>query len=378
MASRDGFSLVEMLISVVVLTIVIGLALPFFRSQTMAVTRHAGGMEAQLGASFGIDAIDRDLRAGGIAVQNAQPLFVQASADAITFNSNLVARQASDQSAVYIDPDADVTTTTALDASRRVTLPLSGQGYPDTNYVQAGLPSLAETISYWLARDASSTYPDEFILWRRVNTAAPQVVASRIRQSAGEPMLQYFKTDSLGRPVRIPATSLPLYHRVPIHDSKADTGRNALIDSIRVVRVVLSGVHRDTRGGDVVVRLERSIRVMNAGLIRNSSCGDGPLMIGPVVATATNLPVPNVVVTWPPSSDEVSGEKDVERYVIYRRPAAGGSLDEPIASVAAGLATYRFDDNAVQSGESWAYAVAAQDCTPATSNAVLSNIVVVP
>jgi hypothetical protein len=95
-------------------------------------------------------------------------------------------------------------------------------------------------------------------------------------------------------------------------------------------------------------------------------------------ANGTTIPQTYVTVGWTPSIDDGAGEKDVERYAIYRRLTSQTTFDQPIGSVPGGKASYSFQDTDVQTGQSWVYAVVAQDCTPAVSSAVSASTVVIP
>ena len=123
---------------------------------------------------------------------------------------------------------------------------------------------------------------------------------------------------------------------------------------------------------DTTVReIEPTIRLMNAGLVHHSSCGQVPLGVTPAAA-ATGIGrvslAPFVTVTWSASTDEAAGEKDVVRYAIYRHlDVAGAVFDEPISSIPAGSTSYSFADTDVITGQKWIYGVAVQDCTPALS-----------
>ncbi|HEY9228746.1 MAG TPA: hypothetical protein VIP11_18990, partial [Gemmatimonadaceae bacterium] len=65
-----------------------------------------------------------------------------------------------------------------------------------------------------------------------------------------------------------------------------------------------------------------------------------------------------------PSVDEKTGEKDVERYAIYRRLSSVATFDVPFASIPAnGATTYSFVDTDVIPGQTWIYGVTSQDCT---------------
>ena len=75
--------------------------------------------------------------------------------------------------------------------------------------------------------------------------------------------------------------------------------------------------------------------------------------------------------TWLPAFDENAGEKDVVRYVIWRKKTTDPLWTDPLTSVAAGQANYTYDDNSgFQSGSSYEYRLAAQDCTPKLSTQV--------
>jgi len=77
------------------------------------------------------------------------------------------------------------------------------------------------------------------------------------------------------------------------------------------------------------------------------------------------------------ATDETGGEKDVEKYVIYRRipPAV---FADPLAAIPAGQATYSFTDTQATSGTNFVYGVAAEDCGGQYSPTAVSNQVTVP
>jgi hypothetical protein len=102
-----------------------------------------------------------------------------------------------------------------------------------------------------------------------------------------------------------------------------------------------------------------------------------------VVPAGDSLPATYVKIQWPKSTDDGGGERDVERYVLYRRLSSATTFDQPFASVPAGGATgtppkYLFQDTDVQSGQSWIYGVAAQDCTPLISTVGTASVVTIP
>jgi hypothetical protein len=328
-----------------------------------------------LNINFGLDAIDRDLRVAGVGITQRQPLLVQAASDAITFNADLTSTTASDFSAVYYDPDAPLASATMLWPANKVTLPNSTWLYPDSVFwASAGIPSAAETISYYTEADSQAS--GLFRLMRRVNDQPPRVVARGIKAVAGEPNFRYFKLNAIGALVEISQGTLPKRHVPGWHGQPSDTGAMALVDSVVLVRVRFTAVHRDPRYPDATRIEERTIRIANAGLVRASTCGDAPLSASALAGVANATP--QVTLSWNKSIDDGAGEKDIERYAIYRRAPAVPMFDEPIASIAADTPIASYVDTDVKPGESWIYGVAAQDCTPALSSIVVTPTIVIP
>jgi hypothetical protein len=373
-----------MVIALTISLMVFGAALPLLQMQARSVAAHAGRADASFTAQYGVNTIDRELRMAGAGVADAQPMLVYAGPRSVTFNANLVT-QKGDPTAVYADPDADPNAVVGLLKSRAVTLPLSGVTYPDTNYTLGaqGGPTLAETVSYWVEPDPNGTRADQQILWRRVNDQAPQPLAKGVVAPSSQPVFRYYGQDSTGRPYEIAGTQLPLFHSAPVHSvitgARPDTGNSARTDSVRAVGVRIVALYRDTRKGiDVLDTAEVRIRLMNSGLNRVAACGERPRLTGALKATGSKSGgVPTVRLTWDASVDELTGEQDVERYLVLRRTLTG-EFTEPIAVVPAGAATHTFVDSSVKSGAAWVYGVAAQDCTPSTSVVVSAPIVVVP
>jgi hypothetical protein len=74
-----------------------------------------------------------------------------------------------------------------------------------------------------------------------------------------------------------------------------------------------------------------------------------------------------MLVRWNQAVDETGGEQDVQAYIIWRRPLAATTWNEPIASVPAGSTSPSYADQSAIPGTAYQYAVAAQDCTPSLS-----------
>ena len=372
----------ETIISMTLVMAVMAMSTRLLISQTRMLSQQSGRLEAQQNAQFSLATLDREMRVAGIGVVDKQPILVQAAAQAFTFNTDLVSRVAGDPGSVYIDLDADSSSTLVFRLTDKLNLPLSTMKYPDTTYLgrPAVVPSAAETIAFWVSKDSTSPATNEYLLFRRVNADPPRVVARGIRINANDTIFQYFKRDTAGVSTAIAPGSLPLFHSAAIHGASNDTGKSALTDSIKTVRVRMTAMYRDRNGVQIIRRIDMTIQLMNAGLIRRNDCGEPPIGVSPAAAAGTDAVTGNplINVTWTRSTDEATGEKDVERYTIFRRTAAATVFTEPIASIPAGSATYTFKDRDVVSGDQWVYGVAAQDCTPNSSSIGATTTIIVP
>jgi prepilin-type N-terminal cleavage/methylation domain-containing protein len=377
---RSGFTVLEVMVSMLIFLVVLATTANIFKTQTRAVTQHAGRLDAQQNARFALSTLERELRMGGVGLAPGQPALVQAGPLAVTFNTNLVAADEQDFSAVYINRDADPRTVGAFPVAKQMNLPGTNDIYPDTTYeLSAGVQSRAETISYWLSRDSTSGRSDEYIMWRRVNHAPPVVLARGVLVGPNDTVFQFFKLDTTNTLQLIPGTRLPATHVAKRHRAPDDTGHFALVDSIRAVRVRIRTLYRDRHGTDAIREYGGRVTVLNAGVAGRATCGEAPLGVTPTVTAATNgSGTPYVMITWSPSTDENGGEKDVEQYAVYRRPLTENTFGEPIVAIPAGEESYSYTDYNVVSGEVWVYGVAAIDCTPKTSAAGVAPSVTVP
>jgi hypothetical protein len=379
--ARRGYSLSELLLAMTITIIVFAAAVPFFTLQLRALSADLSRNEAQQLARFAQNTIDRELRNIGIGttdvapalgIPRRQPKIIQASAYAVTFNTDLIASDTSDVEAVYIDPNVDTTLTLAMQYPNAITLPLSSKMYPDYVYRKSdGSLSYAETVSYWVVVDTAAGKPDEYKLYRRINDGPPTVVANGIQIPSGQPFFAYTRVNSSGTVVPVTSGSLPIFWD--------QTG--SIADSIRTVTVDVQGIYRGrTLKNDTISykrRVNSQTSLMNIGLAQRGSCGDTPLNPGtPVAVVNWVMPGPvksHISLTWLSSADETGGEKDVERYAVFRRPVAQPMFDEPIAVIGKGSANYTFDDFDLQPGTTFIYGVAAQDCSPANSTILVSN-----
>jgi hypothetical protein len=177
--------------------------------------------------------------------------------------------------------------------------------------------------------------------------------------------------------VPIANSSLPIAHTAKIHGSTADSAGSALTDQIRLVHVQMTGSIVDVNTQKQVQRhLEGDVRLLNAGLVKHPTCGEAPL--GTTLTVALGADNQSVDLTWPASVDESGGEKDVERYVVFRRSKTEAAFSNPLESIPAGAKTYTYNDPNLPSNSDWVYAVIAEDCTPVASPASQAGPIHIP
>jgi type II secretory pathway pseudopilin PulG len=369
---RAGFTLVEMMMAILLTMLVFAITVPFFRIQTNALDIGAGRLDALQNARYAQNAIDRELRlAGGVT---GQPIVVQAAAFSVTFNVDLVSRLVNDPNATYYNPSADSLSTESWEPSRAKALPTVSKVYPAQFYYDVnGNQSPAETISYFVLPDASSGRTDLYVLYRRVNDRDSTVVTRNlwIPSDTANYFFKYQRADSSGAIVNIPQGSLPLYW----------DNANRLVDSIRVVTMRIAGLYRDVKKARDVTRIiYHNTRLLNAGMLKEQTCGSSPLPARNVVATQVldgTGAITSIHITWDASLEEAGGEKDVALYVLQRRPVASTDWEVLRNVVAQGLANYAADDYGFRSGQ-WVYSVVAQDCSPANSPAASASTITNP
>jgi prepilin-type N-terminal cleavage/methylation domain-containing protein len=385
-----GFTLVELLLAMVILSMVMGAIVSLLRSQTRTFQLSGQKMELSQNMRYAVGTIDRSLRTTGAGVANQQPMFIYGGNDIVAFNSNYT-HVNQDRCAVNINPDAPVGSYEIMPLASAYVFPNTAFTYPSMTYTSATCQ--AETILFYFRPDSSTGEPNDFVLMEKVNAMPAELVAKNLFAYPGRPFFEYFvhplslivppaARDSLV----LAGTAgsgivLPIRHSVAIHGSPADSAldpsNSYLADSVKAVRINirvsngLTGVDQRLRDISTVVGLP------NNGLVQLKDCGTAPLLNGVLTATpnAAGNP-PSVTLQWPASFDEVAGETDINQYNIYRRLLGDPAFGSALLTIPAGQPPpYVFADNGVAAGTDYVYAVGAQDCTPSESARLISPTV---
>jgi prepilin-type N-terminal cleavage/methylation domain-containing protein len=380
-----GFTLIEILVAMVILGFVTASAVRFFRSMNTSVMGTVDRMDALQNLRFAVQTLDREVRVAGAGTVEIQPTLVYIGTSVVTYNADLVSLIPNSPTAVYYNPYADPSSANALAYSERFTIPTSAVQYPDMTYRTSGSQmSPAETVTFWFASDTSTARTDDFVLMRQINNLSAEVVSRNLLAYPGRAFFEWLRTDSAGNLVQVVAAgsgvypALPWRHVTPIHGDLTDILQSgAYIDSIRAVRVNVYATNGQSGTREIKRALVTTVRIPNAGLTKQRSCGDAPIF-SRTVAVAFDAVTAVVRLTWTAAVDETSGERDIERYVIYRRLASAAGFDDALQSIPAGQATYTFDDAAVLNGATYVYGVTALDCTPLESSTALTTAITIP
>lgn len=389
--SRRGFSLLELLISLVLFGVVIAGALGFVVSQSRGMRVLSERANAVQNGRFGRDLLRQELRTAGTNVTEEQPIIVLANDSAFAFNADLTTNRKDSvglTGAVYVDefaPDAQVTAMT-LASQQAVRGSVPAIAYPLQDYSQS--PSVfingeAEFITFWFAPDSSDGHRT-YALWRRVNGAPPELVSSGLTRSRGAPFFRYYYDATLFDATatdlqEVPRDWLPLSKTVPRRGVDSDTGTavSRRIDALRAVEVQYEATppKGDTR--EVVRYMVPLPNVANARQSR--ACGRPPVLPS-TPSVAWRADSQSVQITIPRAVDDGAGERDVIRYVLWRQRVGEATWGEPISTVAATQSASYVVRDAGQPARpaQYRYALAVQDCTPNVSGLAISAPVSVP
>jgi prepilin-type N-terminal cleavage/methylation domain-containing protein len=366
--TRRGFSLVELLIAIVVMAVVLAGTMNFFMGQSRTFRKATTDMVLLQNARFATDLLNEHFRSVGANLTVGQPAVIYAAKNVFAFNADYATNIAGDIDAIYYEPKAPTSQTQALLKTQAFTIPLSSPAlsYPGGDWISgAGVPSPAEAITFWFAPDTETTRGDDYALLRQVNSSAPEVVVRNVLPDSTYPFFRYMylNIDEVGAQSidTIPEIDLPKSYATDTIVSK-DRFRGVIISFI-VTNGLVDTAER-TRPVSVIASLP------NIGMRQLQTCGAKPL---PTSAPAVSWVTPGTLrITWTASPDESGGERDVMRYQVTRMASFAPGVWQNVASVPAG-GVYDITDAGLNTGVTYFYAVAAQDCTPAFSASASSG-----
>lgn len=376
-------TLVELLVALTIFGVVITTSIAFMARENSAFQSAIRRLVALRNIRYAVTTMSQDLETLGTNVPDGQPALFYADGDVIAFSADYATNIAGDPFAVFHDPDAPSGQVTAPNGAFGI--PNSLASIPDTVYESApGVRSPAEVLMFFVTPDTSTSRTDDYVLYRQVNTSAPEAIARHLLRDGADPFFSYERLADDGTGVKVltavPDSLVPIEHTAAIHSSPADTGRSALADSIRAVRLSFAATNGLAGDQEERVQLSRLVALPNAGFGMLSTCGSRPILGVTLSAVAGTLPggEPASVLSWLPATDETSGEGDVVRYVIWRREAGATGWGDPFVAIPAGQPNYSYEDATVSPGKAYEYALAAQDCTPSLSGLVSAGPVVIP
>ncbi len=376
---RSGMSLIEVLVVVAVFAIVIAGALGYLQAQTRAFYQGSDQMMTLQNLRFAVHRMEMDIQTAGTNLVSGQPSMVYAGDDVVAFNADYATNVASDAFAVFYDPGVPPGQVSVLATS--ITVPNTSFTYGDTAFadLRSGTPSNAELLMFYFVDDTSTARTDDYMLLRRVNAAPAEVVARNLLAFSGKPFFEYLELSG-GGVGTVPAADLPLQHSLKVHGQAADSGSAARIDQIRGVRINLQGTNGLSGDLEHLSEVSRTISMPNVATRVLQICGSEPVLGAVNLSPTHKISAGDdiVEVKWDAATDETGGETDVLRYVLWRRSSSETEWGDPHVSIPAGKSNYTFDDTDVVSGETYRYALAAQDCTPRLSQRVTSGTVSIP
>lgn len=365
-ARRPGVTLVELMVALSLFSILLVTTLSFYHRQGGAFTEGNVRMAVMQNLRYGVNTLVQNVRTAGVGVPTKQPVLVYAGADVLAFNADYATNLENDFFAVYYDRRLPPQAVSAPGPDRRITLPGTSFQYPDERYYLGSGNSPAETIIFYFAPDTATTRTDDYVLYRQVNDQPADVVARRLLATDRD-FFSYYTRGEDGPVVEVASADLPLAHAVPVHGSPADVGEAAAIDSIVAVRVTYAATNGLSGSQESVREITRLIRLPNAGLANQPNCGARPIL-GTTLNAQGQSPTGSVAghirLTWGPAVDEITGERDVLRYVLWRRAGSSGEWGDPLTSVPPGASSYVYRDFDALADVAYSYALAAQDCTP--------------
>lgn len=384
-AGRAGFSLIEVLVALLLLGIMVGPSISFFRRQVRGFNQ--GATDADVGATqrLALTTFERMTRALGAGQVGDQPMLVYGSDSTFAFNGDYWEYDSTTQYrfAIALNPNVDSSLTRAWPKALSGTIPGTTYTYPWDDFIdQPGEMARAETIIMWFERDTSTTDANDFVMKLRMNNGPSEIIARNIYRQGSTPFFQYLMRKSNVDSLYIASGSqLPLIRKtLDSAATAADTAKFLLPDSAEAVRLNIRVSNGLTGTAQRLRDVSTVAFIPNNGIFINNICGRSPFPVTTFTATADTTPGSGqVTLAWNAAPDDNAGEQDLLQYVIFRRPDTASAFSSVLQSVKAKKqASYTVVVGNNTPGQAWRFGIAAQDCTPNNSSLKLSNAVTPP
>jgi prepilin-type N-terminal cleavage/methylation domain-containing protein len=384
---RDGFTLLELLIAMVMSVAVMGAALSMFRSQSQFFGTGSQRYDMMQNARGALEEAARVIRTMGAGVPNTQPVLVYGDGNVLAFNTDYIEHDTvSTRWAAYFNAQTPSAEAIAWDVAQASVIPTTAYTYPSVSYtLGSGAPSPAETYILYFEPDASTARSDDYILWQRVNNGTPTIVArNALAHPNGKPFFQYLqeRTVAAGDTLIVePSSNLPLERRSLVAGlSSSDTADYVRPDSVRAVQINIRFTNGSSGTDERFRDVQTTIQVPNNGIPMPTVCGRPPLSPASLTVTDT-IPGSGILwLSWTPSTDQDAGEQDVLQYILYRKLQGATSWSDPLQVVrrVPAQATYTVEISGNTPGTAYTFGVSAQDCTPSESTITTRNVTASP
>lgn len=378
--ARAGFSLVELLVTLIVLSMIMGTTVLFFQSQNKAFIKGGEKMDLLQNARYSVSQVERILRTLGAGVTGQQPMMVYGANDVVAFNTDYTEVDTTNYRwAVNWNPSVAATDAEAWTVGNATVIPNSTYTYPAQTFLLGnGAPSPAETKIFWFAPDSSTSRTDDYILWERSNAGTQEYIAKNILAYPSRPFLEYFMARRLGTgldTVVIASGSLLPLKRLVLQPSftSTDTANAVRPDSVRAIRINLRITNGKTGSEERTRDFSQVMQVPNNGLPSPNVCGRSPMPPNSFNAVQdTVVGGGTIFLNWTRSPDHGNGEYDVRQYVLYQRDDTATVWKDPLMMIRADTTTaYSIRLGGLVPGQAFDFGIAAQDCTPSQSTILL-------
>lgn len=384
---RAGFSLVELLVTLIVLSMIMGTTVVFFQSQNKSFLKGSEKMDLLQNARYTVGQVERILRTIGAGVTGQQPMLVYGHNDVVAFNTDYDENDTTDfRWAVNFNPSISSTNSISWQVSGATTIPNSSYTYPTQNYTQAnGAAGLAETKIFWFTADSTTSRTDDYILWERTNAGTKEYIAKNILAFPGRPFFEYFmarKIAGVDTMIMASGSLLPLKRQWPLTGwTSTDTANAVRPDSVKAIRINVRVTNGLTGSSERYRDFSQMIQVPNNGLPSANVCGRSPFPPASFTAFPDTTPASGIMYfRWTRSADHGGGEYDVRQYILYAREDSATVWSDPLMMIKADTTT-SWDSVAVggfDPAKDYDFAVSAQDCTPSVSSLLTQDAVAIP